>query len=50
MIVLVTDLGDVRGIVGLEDSDLDALLGEESLGLSQEDRRVVRRSVPAGKG
>ncbi len=35
------------GVVGLEKSNLDALFLEETFGLSQVERCVVRRSVPA---
>lgn len=34
------------GVVGLKESDLDALGGEESLALGEVERGVVRRGVP----
>ena len=43
-------LSHVRGVVGLEDGDLDALVLEEAVVLREEDRGVVRRRVPASAG
>lgn len=34
------------GVVGLKNGHLDALLSKEALGLSQIERRMVRRCVP----
>lgn len=40
------DLSDIRRVVGLKQSNLEALFIEETLGLSQIQGGVVRRSVP----
>lgn len=40
------DLRHVRGVVRLEDGDLEALILEVALGLGEVEGGVVRRSVP----
>lgn len=40
------DLGHIGGIVGLEKSHLQTLIGEVALGLGQIQRGMVRGSVP----
>ena len=40
------DLSDIGRVIGLKQSNLEALFVEEPLGLSQIQRGVVRRSVP----
>lgn len=40
------DLGDIGGVVGLKESNLEALILEVTLGLSEVQGGMVRRSVP----
>jgi hypothetical protein len=40
------DLGNIGGVVGLKESNLEALILEVTLGLSEIQGCVVRRSVP----
>jgi len=40
------DLGNIGGVVGLKESNLEALILEVTLGLSEVQGCVVRRSVP----
>jgi hypothetical protein len=40
------DLGDIARVIWLQESNLDPLILEETLGLSQVKRGVIRRGVP----
>lgn len=40
------DLGDIGGVIGLEESDLEALILEVAAGLSEVQGGVVRGGVP----
>jgi hypothetical protein len=40
------DLGDIGGVIGLKESDLEALLLEVAAGLSEVQGGVVRGGVP----
>jgi hypothetical protein len=40
------DLGDIRGVIGLEESDLEAFILEVAAGLGEVQRGMVRGGVP----